>query len=506
MNDTLIPRRDLSFLIHDWLRPDLSDEGRDTVDSILDLSAELAAEVFLPHYKLADQREPSLKGAGVHILPEIGAALRKYAELGLFAAGFAMDLGGLNLPYLVTAASLAQFAAANNGTLAYAGLTVANARLIATFGTQSQIATFARPQIEGRWFGTMCLSEPEAGSSLADIKTRAEPAGEDELGKRYLLTGNKMWISGGDQDVSDNIVHLVLARTHGHDGAAAVGYRGYRLALRYAHERLQGRPPGRRDGPPIPIVEHPDVKRMLLTQKVYVEGELALCLYCAQLVDAGADGESSALLALLTPVAKTWSAEFGVAANDIAIQVHGGYGYTRDFDVEQLYRDNRLNPIHEGTTGIQAIDLLGRKILRNEGAALEIAWARIERTCSDVDPNQALKSHAVQLMDDLRLLKQSIDALRAADKTAMFDNATLFLSAFGHLVVGWLWLDQALAAFRLLSGGHGLAAGKGDQEFLRGKLHACRFYFEYEMPKVPLWLSIVASRTDVVASANPAQF
>src|SRR3569832_1560560 len=202
----LIPRRDLDFLLYDWLdiegllmRPDFADHSRETMDGLLELSERLATDAFLPHYKGADSEEPYLDERGVHIYPPIAAALKQYAELGLFAAGFSPELGGLGLPHLACSASFAQFAAANIATAAYPMLTVANARLIATFGTAAQIDTFARPQIEGRWFGTMCLSEPQAGSSLADIRTRAEPDGEDTFGRRFRLTGNKMLISCGDQ-------------------------------------------------------------------------------------------------------------------------------------------------------------------------------------------------------------------------------------------------------------------------------------------------------------------
>src|SRR4029079_18889444 len=157
-------------------------------------------------------------------------------------------------------------------------------------------------------------------------------------------------------------------------------------------ERLQGRAPGERAGPPVAIIEHPDVRRMLLQQKAYVEGGLALCLYCSRLIDTSGNAEDAALLALLTPVAKTWPSEYGLAANDIAIQVHGGYGYTRDFAVEQLWRTNRLNSIHEGTTGIQAIDLVGRKILRDGKGVVELGQ-RIVRTAKRAG---AVWGHTVQ--------------------------------------------------------------------------------------------------------------
>lgn len=239
MNDVLIPHRDLSFLLWEWLGidkvpggPPVAELDRETVEAILELSTKLAEDAFLPHYKTADREEPYLDQDGrVRILPAIGDAVRQYAELGLFGAGFPEELGGMHLPAPVVAASMAQFMAANIATSAYPMLTIANARLIATFGTPRQIETFALPQIQGRAFGTMCLSEPQAGSSLADIRTVAQPDGEDILGKRYRLAGNKMWISGGDQDVTDNIVHLVLAKVPGVDNRLPAGTKGISLFI-----------------------------------------------------------------------------------------------------------------------------------------------------------------------------------------------------------------------------------------------------------------------------------
>jgi alkylation response protein AidB-like acyl-CoA dehydrogenase len=580
----LIPRDDVDFLLYDWLKIEglfgqgaFGDHSRETIDATLDLSERLASDAFLPHYKAADSREPSLEPDGVHILPAIAAALRQYAELGLFSAGFAPELGGMGLPYVASLASFVQFAAANIATAAYPMLTVANARLIASFGTAAQIEAFAKPQIEGRWFGTMCLSEPQAGSSLADIRTRAEADGEDELGRRFRLVGNKMWISGGDQNASENIVHLVLAKTPDAQGrliddtkgislfivpkilpdgtrndvavaglnhkmgyrgtancllnfgerggalgwlvgetgdglrqmfqmmnearigvgagAAALGYRGYRHAVQYARERLQGRPIGVREGKPVAIIEHPDVRHMLLAQKAYAEGALALCLYCAKLVDQPEDEGAAALLGLLTPVAKTWPSEYGLKANDLAIQVHGGYGYTRDFDVEQLYRDNRLNPIHEGATGIQAIDLLGRKILRDGGAGLAELRRRVKKTAKRAAAVPELATFSVTLEAGWARIEAVIGGLRQAEGAGAFDNATIFLRAFGHAVVAWLWLDLALAASAAVKN-----AG-GERAFCAGKLRACRYFFEIEFPLIEPWLAIVASQSDVAAQA-----
>lgn len=577
MIHTLPLRRDVDFLLHDWLQA-FAPADRDTIDAFLDLSEKLAAEAFLSHYKRSDLEEPQMGEDGVVLCPAIGEALEKYSELGLFAAGFPETLGGLGLPYLACAASFSYFAAANIGTAAYAMLTTANARLIATFGSDAQIERFARPQIAGRWFGTMCLSEPQAGSSLADIRTRSVADGADDLGDRYRLVGNKMWISGGDQNVSENIVHLVLAKIPDDDGqlpegtagislfivpkilpdgtrndiavaginhkmgyrgtvncllnlgenqgaigwrvgkpgqglrqmflmmnearigvgigAAAIGYRGYRLSAQYAQERVQGRPVSQRGGPPVAIIEHPDVRRMLLQQKAYVEGALALCLYCAKLVD-DTDADSAALLGLLTPIAKSWPSEFGLAANDIAIQIHGGYGYTRDFDVEQLWRDNRLNAIHEGTTTIQGIDLLGRKILR-DGAALPILRQRILATTEAAVGRSSLAGLGPALTTAWDRIDATLARLAEVKGGQAFDNATLFLRAFGHVVVAWLWLDQAVAADRLTDCQEKILANS--------KLTTCRFYFESELPKTEALLAEVASLSDLAAKADPSIF
>ncbi|WEK58163.1 MAG: acyl-CoA dehydrogenase [Candidatus Brevundimonas phytovorans] len=574
MTHPLIVRRDLDFMLHDWLQmetlletPAFADHSRESIDAVLDLSEALAVDLFLPHHKASDEIEPRLEQGQVLTLPAIKPALEQYAELGLFAAGFSEDLGGLGLPFLASMASFSFFAAANIATSAYPMLTTANARLIATFGSAAQVETFALPQIAGRWFGTMCLSEPQAGSNLADVRTRAVADGDDHLGPRYRLSGNKMWISGGDQDISENIVHLVLAKIPGADGglpdgtgglslfivpkilpdgrrndvsvaglnhkmgyrgtsncllnfgegdgaigwrigapgrglqqmflmmnearigvglgAAALGYRGYRHALRYAQERIQGQ----RDGVAVAIIEHPDVRQMLLTQKAYAEGALALCLYCAKLVDQPEDADAAALLGLLTPVAKTWPSEYGLAANDIAIQIHGGYGYTRDFDVEQLYRENRLNPIHEGTTGIQGQDLLGRKILRADGAGMAVLERRMMETCARAHDAPALAQLGDALTAAWAEVKQTVEAIQDLPEAVRLDNATAFLRGFGHVVTAWLWLDQAVAA----------GAG-GSDPFHAGKVFACRFFFEFELPKTTHWLTTAASANRLTAT------
>ena len=607
MSSAIINSRDVDFLLHEWLGVDalcvrdrFADHGRETFDAVIELARRLAETEFLPHYKTADRIEPTLDADGVHVLPEVARAVAAFAEAGFMGASFPADLGGLQLPHVVYTAAMAHFMAANVATAAYPMLTTGNAGLLAAFGTPAQIDAFAKPEIAGCFLGTMCLSEPQAGSSLSDIATRAVPDGADVLGPRYRLAGNKMWISGGDQDISENIVHLVLAKVEGPDGklvpgtkgvslfivskflvdtgerndvvvaglnhkmgyrgtancllnfgegtrhrpmgrpgavgylvgsvgqglpimfhmmnearisvglgAAMLGYRGYLLSLAYARERLQGRPAAARGaGPMVPIIEHADVKRMLLAQKSYVEGALALILYAARQVDEQRTGESEAarhaageLLGLLTPIAKSWPSEWGLAANDIAIQIHGGYGYTRDFDVEQLYRDNRLNPIHEGTTGVQAMDLLGRKILKDRGAALGLLDARVAGTVDRAFGWKDLAAEAEALAAVWADLGATVGRLATmGDDPHLLDNATPFLSAFGHGVLAWLWLEQALVAAAATP------ADAEDAAFYQGKIAACRFFFAFELPKTGAWLRIVDSRTDIAASLPAAAF
>jgi alkylation response protein AidB-like acyl-CoA dehydrogenase len=575
MSDLLISPKLLSFQLFDWLEVGDSDV-RETYDAVIDMALRLAADSFLPHHRQSDIDEPWLDEGQVRILPAAREAMVQVRDAGLFGATFPEALGGLELPSSIGLALGAIFSSANIATWAYPLLTAANARLIVAFGSAAQVDTFARPEIEGRWFGTMCMSEPQAGSSLGDVRTRAVHDGQDELGERYRLTGNKMWISGGDQDASENIVHLVLAKAARPDGtlpegskglslfivpkwlpdgtrndvavaglnhklgmrgtpncllnlgekdgaigwrvgaegqgiaqmfmmmnearvgvgmgAAAMAYRGYRHALRYAQERLQGRPAGVTGGAPVPIIEHPDVRRMLLAQKAYAEGAIAICLYCANLMDQGTD-EAETVLALLTPIAKAWPSEFGLIANDLAIQTHGGYGYTRDFDVEMIWRDNRLNPIHEGTTAIQGMDLLGRKLLRSDGSALAALRARIARTVERAASDPALAAHAAALGELWDHIAQVLETLRGRDPARALDDATLFLRGFGHGVIGWLWLDQALSA-----------ADHPDTDLAEGVRFACRFFFEEEVPQAEGWLRIVATPRDAAVTIPVGAF
>ncbi|MEO6102768.1 MAG: acyl-CoA dehydrogenase [Pseudoxanthomonas sp.] len=595
MHSLLLSRRDLEFLLYEWLDVTAltaaerhADHSRETFDAVLDTSERLANELFAPHNQKADHHEPQFDGESVTLIDEVKPALRALADAGLIAASQDYALGGMQLPIVVEQAALAYFYAANIGTTAYAMLTIGNANLLLAHGSAAQIAAFVEPELQGRYLGTMCLSEPQAGSSLSDINTRAEYDGESPYGPRYRVAGNKMWISGGDHELSENIVHLVLAKIPGSDGklipgvkgislllvpkflvnedgtrgvrndvqlagvnhkmgyrgtvncllnfgegtryqpegqggaigylvgephqglacmfhmmnearigvglgAVALGYTGYLHALDYARQRPQGRAIGSAgkdpSSPQMRIIGHADVRRMLLAQKSYVEGGLAFNLYCAHLVDQvriSTDLQQRArltlLLDILTPIAKSWSSQWCLAANDLAIQVHGGYGYTREYKVEQFYRDNRLNPIHEGTHGIQGLDLLGRKVLMEDGAAFKLFAGRVAETVAQARAQEGLAEFARALEQRVQRLAEVTRILWSAGDTQLtLANASVFLEAFGHIAIAWIWLEQALVA----------ETKTGD--FYEGKRRAARYFFHWELPKVDAQLDLLAS-------------
>ncbi len=585
MASNLLSRRDLDFLLFEWLRVEelttrdrFAEHSRETFSALLDLCEDLAARYFAPHNKKNDAHEPTFDGERVSVIPEVKQALDAFAKADLLAMSMDHALGGWQVPTVVAGAGLAWFHAANVATAGYVLLSLANANLVSNYGTAEQIERFVKPTLAGRFTGTMCLSEPQAGSSLADITTRAEPQDDGS----HRLFGSKMWISGGDHELAENIVHLVLAKIAGapagtrgislfivpkflvgddgsvgerndvvlaglnhkmgyrgitntalnfgegrHQpggrpgavgylvgephrglsymfhmmnearlgvglGAIALGYTGYLKALQYARERPQGRPVTGKDPtlPQVPIIGHPDVRRMLLAQKSYVEGALALALYCARLVDIHSSPESSAeaesaglLLDILTPVAKSWPSQWCLEANNLAIQVHGGYGYTREYDVEQHYRDNRLNPIHEGTHGIQSLDLLGRKVTQHGGASLAELTKTVAATVSRATALAGEVAAMAKQLDEAwqRLVTVTASMFAAGDVDAALANSAVYLEAFGHLVIAWAWLEQVIAA----------DGRTGD--FYEGKRHAARYFYSYELPRTGPQLDLLHS-------------
>lgn len=612
-------RPTVDFLLHDWLqveslqsRERFADHSRETFDAVLDTCERIAREKYAPFNRLVDTQEPHFDGEKVILPQATHDAYKAYAESGMLSAAQDYEIGGMQLPYTVEAAANAFFAMASV-SIGSGMLTSGNANLLMVHGTDLQKQVFAANEFSGRFSGTMCLSEPQAGSSLSDITTRATPDGEgfaaDALGARYRLKGNKMWISSGEHELSENIIHLVLAKipdangqlvpgvkgislfivpkkmvdTHGKltgerndvalaglnhkcgwrgttntllnfgegkypvrghadassagssAGSGAVGYlvgkpgeglrcmfhmmnearigvgmaatmlgmAGYYASLDYAKNRPQGRLTGAggkdANQPQVRIIEHADVKRMLLAQKAYSEGALALALYCARLVDeqhTGAADEADVarlLLEVLTPIAKSFPSEWCLEANSLAIQVHGGYGYTRDFPVEQYWRDNRLNMIHEGTHGIQATDLLGRKVLMENGRGLQLLAERMLATAAKAEPSWG--PEAAALREALTQVGQATQqAWQGAQPAQALANAVPYLQAFGHTVIAWIWLDVAASA------------AHDSSPAAQGRRAACRYFYRYELPKIGAWLNVVRSRDATCADLPEEAF
>ncbi len=574
MSQSILNRREVSFQLFEVLeterlieRAKFNEHSRETFQATLDTAEKMATDLFAPHNTLADKNEPTFDGKTVSMRPEVKTAFDAFAEAGFIKGRLSFEEGGMQLPETVMTASMGYFTAANPSTAGYPFLTMAAANLVKTFASDELKDRFLEPMLDGRFTGTMALTEPHAGSSLADIRTNATPKDDGS----YSIKGSKLFISGGEHELSENIVHLVLAKIKGapagvkgislfivpkkrlddsgnvgerngvalaglihklgyrgttstalsfgddnecigylvgepHQGlkymfqmmnearlgvgfgAVVIGYQGYQYSLQYAKERTQGRLPSSSDPsqPPVSIIQHSDVKRMLLAQKSYVEGGYALCMYSASLIDdmhtledEAERQRASLLLDLLTPVVKAWPSEYCLKANDLAIQVLGGAGYTREYPVEQYWRDNRLNPIHEGTNGIQGLDLLGRKVWLNNGQALTLLQ---EEMAKDIRAAGKLTAPlAAQLEATLGVIGKTFLGLAQAMKTKGPDvtlaNASCFLNLFGHTVVAWMWLRMANKAAAQLDSVQG-----SEQDFYRGKLQAAQYFYNWELP------------------------
>jgi len=600
MSETLLSSRNLAFELYEVLdaealtrRERFAEHSRETFDAAITTARTIAEKYFAPHNRKNDEHEPRYENGEAVLIPEVKPAVDAFLEAGFLNAARDFEAGGMQLPTLLSQACFAHFQSANAATTSYPFLTMGAANLIESFGSDEQKSRFLQPMIEGRFFGTMALTEPHAGSSLSDIRTRAEPM-EDGT---YRLRGNKIFISGGDHPLSENIVHLVLAKlpdappgvkgislfivpkylvnddgslgprndvllaglfhkmgwrgttstalNFGDNGqcvgylvgkphqglsymfqmmnearigvgmgAVMLGYAGYLYSLEYARERPQGRLPDSKNpqAAPVSIIQHADVRRMLLTQKAYVEGAFDLGLYAARLFDDTQTGESEdqrkqayELLDLLTPIVKSWPSEFCLKANELAIQILGGHGYTREYPVEQYYRDNRLNPIHEGTHGIQSLDLLGRKLAQNGGAGLKQLIRLIAHTCEQAQTHEALdalREPLEQLVARLQAVTIGLLTDLAQGKVnATLANSALYLKAFGHTVIGWRWLEQAIRAQEGLNG-----ADESDTRFYNGKLQAARYFLTWEVPGCHHELAILERRDDACLSMQDEWF
>ncbi len=614
----LIDRRHLDFVLDDVLRvgdllslPAFEAHDREGIAAILDTAEAIAREQFLPSHRLVDDNEPRIENGRVVLPAEIAMALAAFREAGFLGMVADQDVGGLGLPRTAANAAFLQFQAANVSIANYALLSMSAAELLAHHATAEQKARWLAPIIDGRYFGTMALSEPHAGSSLGDITTRATPRPDGT----YSLRGTKMWISGGEHDMAANIVHLMLARIDGAApgvkgislfivprwragcgsasegarevragcGSASEGARrewncialaglnhklgqrgtvntvlnvgeggetvgeivgapgqglacmftmmnearigvsmgavahasaGYVHALAYARDRVQGRHPDSKDptSPQVPLIEHADVRRMLLQQKAAAEGGVALGLYLAKLADlkkaaaiADQRADASLMLDFLTPIFKAWMSEESLRANWNAMQVLGGAGYTRDHPVELHYRDNRLNPIHEGTNGIQAIDLLGRKAVMAEGRALNLLIERLRKTALRARRQPQLAGYGTELEDAAARCSYAVSAMTArreqANARAALSEAHYVMELFGLTTFAWIWLEMALAS--LPRADHPDAA---TQAFHRGKLQTCRYVFCHRLVETRTLIEIIVRPDAAVYDMRDAWF
>jgi len=570
-------KRNLHFLLHEVFHAEdltkydyYKDHDRETFNLVLDSATSIADTLMHPYLKEVDRNQPELKDGKVTVHPQLKPYIKAMGEAGLIGAGFSYDHGGQQLPEMISSVVGFILMAANNGMM-YTGLSSGSAHLITSFGSPELSGQYVPNMLNGTWQGTMALTEPQAGSSLSDITTTATPQPDGS----YKIKGQKVFISAGDHDAVENIIHLMLARIDGapkgtkgislfvvpkyrqgeqgnsvdndvqstglyhkmgqkgtpamhltmgsndntvgyivgqpHQGlpymfqmmnearigvgmtAAGIATAAYYAALEYARERPQSRRLNNKnhlDAPQTPIINHPDVRRMLLFQKSVVEGSLSLLIEAARLYDISrvAEGEEKEnaflLVDILMPVAKTYPSEMGVQSVSQSLQTFGGYGFTEDFPVEQLYRDIRITPIYEGTTGIQAQDLLGRKMTMKNGKAAQLLFAEISRAIAEAQTYDELKPYAEQLTRELKRTQEVFGALMpyalSGDTERYLADATLFLEMFGIVVIAWQWLKQATVATQTML----TQNPQGDDlVFYEGKVHTMKFFFHYEVPK-----------------------
>jgi len=600
MSNPLLSDRDVQFVLYEVLDveslcalPAFSDHSRETFDLVLGSARKLAREVFYPLYRPMDAEPPVLSGGRVTVHPKMRELYGHVVELGLVNATRPYEIGGQQLPFVMFGMATSYLMAANLSAYGYVGLTTGAARLIESFGTEQLRNDYMAPMYAGTWTGTMALTEPGAGSSLADVQTKATPTDADH----FLIEGAKVFISGGDQDITENIVHLTLARIEGappgikgvslfaipqkrtdngelrdndcvasglfhkigwralpsialnfgergdchgylvgepHQGIKhmfqmmnearlMVGMNGvasasvaYHEALDYARNRPQGRLFADRNPnkPQVDIIHHADVRRMLLRQKSIVEGGLSLVATAGYLMDVSEHGATDAerdrcklLLDLLTPVAKSFPAERGFEANTLAIQVHGGYGYTSEYNPESWWRDQKLNSLHEGTTGIHSLDLLGRKVMGQGGRALQLFG---EEVASDIERARAAGVEATwcdalqEAIDTVGALTMHLGGLgMSGNVDGMLLHSSDYLELFSIVVVAWQWLGQARAAQEGLAK---VDAGSDAEAFYRGKLCAAQYWIHTELPRVEGLAALCQSGEDSYAQMRPEWF
>ncbi|MGO9121711.1 MAG: acyl-CoA dehydrogenase [Desulfomonilaceae bacterium] len=571
-----VSEKNLRFLLYEVLDaesliryPYFQEHNGETFDMVLDTALKIGRDLLHSYLREMDQNPPTLIDGQVKVHPMVKTFMTECGEGGWIGAHAAFERQGQQLPTMITNAFMFIFGAANYSASVYPMLTTGAARLIESFGSGELMETFVPHMFAGQWQGTMALTEPQAGSSLAEVTTQAEPTDNGY----YKIRGQKIFISASDHDGVENIVHLMLARIQGAPpgvrgislfvvpkfrldaqgqltpndvsvaglyhklgyrgapitqlsmgenddcrgylvgeankglsymfqmmnearigvgvGAAAIASAAYYTALQYTRERQQGRKLTEKDPtrPPVLIIEHPDVKRMLLFQRAVVEGALSLLLQCSKYADVAGvtEGEEhekySLLLDVLTPVAKTYPSEMGIVSVSQALQCLGGYGYCDEFPVEQFYRDARIHPIHEGTTGIQALDLLGRKVVMQNGAGFLLFLEEVRNTTRPAMDDPNLRNYGQRLQEALNKLQEVTSRLAKialqGEMELFLADATLYLELFGIIAVAWQWLLQALAATRKLEG----TLTEEQAHFYEGKIFTFKYFFHYELPK-----------------------
>ena len=576
MADQFVSERNLRFLLFEIFDvaaftkdPYYADHSRESFEMAVGTALKIGRSLLKPALQEMDKNLPHLQEGRVKVHPTVKAFMKECGEGGWIGASFPFDLGGQPLPLTIVAACRFILSAANYSASVYPVLTDGAAHLIQAFGSQELMDAYLPKMLAGAWQGTMALTEPQAGSSLADITTVATPTDHGY----YKIRGQKIFISAGDHDGVDNIVHLMLAKIKGApagvrgislfvvpqkrpengtlvfndvntagiyhklgyrgapitqlslgenddcrgylvgephrgltymfqmmnetrldvgSGAAAIASAAYYAALEYARTRPQGRKLTSKDPtqPQVPIIEHADIKRMLLFQRAMVEGSLSLVVQCGWYADmkkisTGEEKEKySLLLDLLTPVMKSYPSEMSILSVSAGLQCLGGYGYCDEFPLEQYYRDTRIHPIHEGTTGIQGITLLGRNVPMKNGQAFDLFLAEVRRAIDKAGESPELKSYARDLrqaLEKLQNVTQHLLGLQSVQGPEVFlADATLYLELFGIIAIAWQWLLQAGAVCKALSRNPSGA----EETFYQGKFFAFRYFFRYELPKI----------------------
>ena len=577
MASKFFSERNLRFLLYEVFDApsliqydDYKEYDGKTFDMVLSAAMELAGGLLWPILQEMDKNPPELVEDRMRVHLSVRKFMEESGQGGWIGIDIPFEWGGQQLPRMITLACRFIFCAANYSAAVYPDLTAGAARLILTFGKEEMKKTYLPRMLSGKWQGTMALTEPEAGSSLSDITTTAEPADNGY----YKMKGQKVFISAGDHDAVENVVHLMLAKIKGAPagvkgislfvvpkkriddsgqlvfndvvtsgifhklgyrgcpivqlsigdnddcrgylvgepnqgllqmfqmmnearigvgaGAAAIATAAYYAALDYSKKRLQGRKLSTKDPtlPQVPIIEHPDVKRMLLFQRSIVEGSLALLMQCGKYSDlagvlTGEEKEKNELLLdLLTPVAKSYPSEMGLLSISAGLQCLGGSGYCDDYPLEQYYRDARIHPIHEGTTGIHGLDLLGRKVMMSNGNAYRLFLEEVEGTIRRAEKFEELQSYGQKLKQSLEILQKVTahlkDVRKKGDPELFLADATLYLEFFGIICVAWQWLLQATTIVKAL----GNNPNGAEANFYNGKFFAFRYFFEYELPKI----------------------